>query len=150
MKVLEASGVLDELYAMIDAWQVQPNGKDGLIQTMINADLEHSLQAELTEHVGDTKGDPAAGAFSNSRHGSYPKTVVTSVNDIELTIAHDHDGTFTPILVPKGTRRLKGLDTMIISLYTGGMTVWDIEHHLVSTVGIEVSRKTISTITNEV
>jgi transposase, mutator family len=32
---------------------------------------------------------------------------------------------------------------MIISLYAGGMTVRNIEHHLVSTVGVEISRETI-------
>ena len=59
-------------------------------------------------------------------------------------------GPFTPVLVPKGSRRLGGLDDMIVSLYAGGMTVRDIEHHLVSTIGTEISRETISTITDEV
>lgn len=150
VKALEASGVLDELYAMIDAGQVQLDGKDGLIQQMIKAGLERGLQAELTEHVGYAKGDPDADVFPNSRNGTYPKTVATSVGDIELAIPRDRDGTFTPMLVPKGSRRLGGLDDMIISLYAGGMTVRDIEHHLASTVGVEVSRETISKVTDEV
>ena len=32
----------------------------------------------------------------------------------------DRNGSFTPMLVPKGQRRLDGLDGMIISLYAGG------------------------------
>lgn len=150
VKALEASGALDDLYALIDAGEVQLDGKDGLIQHMIKAGLERGLQAELTEHVGYEKGDPDAEVFPNSRNGSYPKTVATSVGDVELAIPRDRDGTFTPMLVPKGSRRLGGLDDMIISLYAGGMTVRDIEHHLVSTVGAEVSRETISKITDEV
>lgn len=39
---------------------------------------------------------------------------------------------------------------MIISLYAGGMTLRDIEHHLVSTFGTEISRETISKITDEI
>ena len=39
---------------------------------------------------------------------------------------------------------------MIISLYAGGMTVRDIRHHLASTLGVEVSAGTISTITDAV
>ena len=54
------------------------------------------------------------------------------------------------MLVPTGSRRLGGLDDMIISLYAGGMTVRDIEQHLVSTIGTEISRETISKITDEV
>ncbi|WP_396027140.1 hypothetical protein [Actinomyces sp. Z3] len=34
---------------------------------------------------------------------------------------------------------------MIISLYAGGMTVRDIQHHLASTIGTELSHETINT-----
>ena len=50
----------------------------------------------------------------------------------------------------KGSRRLGGLDEMIISLYAGGMTLRDIQHHLVSTIGTELSHETISKITDQV
>ena len=39
---------------------------------------------------------------------------------------------------------------MIVSLYAGGMTIRDIQHHLVRTVGTELSPETISKITDEV
>ena len=39
---------------------------------------------------------------------------------------------------------------MIISLYAGGMTLRDIQHHLVSTIGTELSHETISKITDQV
>ena len=150
VEALEASGALDELYAQIDAGQVQLDGKDGLIQRLIKAGLERGLQAELSEHVGYEKGDPGSGLYPNSWNGSFPKAVATSAGDVDLAIPRDRDGTFTPTLVPKGSRRLGGLDDMIVSLYAGGMTIRDIEHHLVSTIGTEISRETISKITDEV
>ena len=52
--------------------------------------------------------------------------------------------------MPKGARRLGGLDEMIISLYAGGMTVRDIGHHLARTIGTELSHETISNITDAV
>lgn len=136
--------------ARIDAGDVQLEGKDGLIQQLIKAGLERGLQTELSEHVGYDKGDADAAGFPNSRNGSFPKTVSTSIGDVELAIPRDRNGAFTPMLVPKGSRRLSGLDDMIISLYAGGMTVRDIEHHPVSTIGTELSRETISKITDEV
>ena len=145
-----ASGALDDLFAKIDAGEVQFDGPDGLIQQMIKTGLERGLQVELTDHVGYEKGDPEAGFYPNSRNGSFSKTVATSVGDVELAIPRDRDGSFTPMLVPTRSRRLGGLDDMIISLYAGGMTVRDIEQHLVSTIGTEISRETISKITNEV
>ena len=150
VEALEAAGVFDDLYAAIDAGQVQLEGKDGLIQQIIKAGLERGLQAELSDHVGYDKGDPDAVMYPNSRNGSYPKTVATSVGDIELAIPRDRDGTFTPMLIPKGSRRLDQLDQMIISLYAGGMTIRDIEHHLATTVGVELSRETISNITDAI
>ncbi|MBE7195392.1 MAG: IS256 family transposase [Gordonia polyisoprenivorans] len=150
VEALEASGALDELYALIDAGEVKLEGKDGLIQQLIKAGLERGLQAELSEHLGYDKGDPEAALFPNSRNGSSPKTVATSVGEVELAIPRDRDGSFTPTLVPKGSRRVGGLDDMIVSLYAGGMTVRDIEHHLASTIGTEISRETISKITDEV
>ena len=52
--------------------------------------------------------------------------------------------------MPKGSRRLGGLDEMIISLYAGGMTIRDIAHHLATTLGTELSHETISKIVDEI
>ncbi len=79
-----------------------------------------------------------ASEFANSRNGTFPKTVSSEIGDIELAMPRDRDGTFTPMLVPKGARRLDGLDAMIVSLYAGGMTIRDIGHHLASTIGTEL------------
>lgn len=147
---LRDSGVLDELFAQIDAGQVQLDGRDGLIQQLIKTGLERGLQAELTDHVGYEKGDSEAALHENSRNGSFPKTIATTVGDVELAVPRDRNGSFTPRLVPTGSRRLGGLDEMIVSLYAGGMTIRDIEHHLVSTVGTELSRETISKIVDEI
>jgi putative transposase len=67
-----------------------------------------------------------------------------------LDVPRDRASSFEPRLVPKGERRLGGLDDMIISLYAGGMTVRDIQHHLARTVGTELSHETISKITDAV
>ena len=147
---LTASGALDELFERIDAGEVELQGRDGLIQQLIKTGLERGLNAELSDHLGYELGDPAAAVFPNSRNGSYPKTVASQVGDVELDIPRDRDGTFSPTLVPKGSRRLGGLDDMIISLYAGGMTLRDIEYHLVSTIGTEISRETLSKIVDEV
>jgi putative transposase len=147
---LKAAGDLDRLFARIDAGEIDLTGSGGLIPELIKAALERGLQAELTDHVGYERGDPEASLFANSRNGTTPKTVLSQVGDVPLDVPRDRDGTFTPRLVPKGSRRLGGLDEMIISLYAGGMTIRDIQHHLVSTIGTELSHETISKITDEI
>lgn len=81
--------------------------------------VERGLQAELTSHVGYDKGDPNAALFDNSRNGTTPSLVLTQVGDVDLDVPRDRLGTFCPQLVPKGARRLGGIDEMIISLYAG-------------------------------
>src|SRR6218665_2130677 len=110
------SGMLDDLFAKIDAGEVQLDGDGGFIPQLINTGLERGLQAELTERVGYEKGDPEAALHGNSRNGSFPKTVGTTAGEVELRIPRDRNGTFTPRLVPTGSRRLSQLDEMIVSL----------------------------------
>ncbi len=145
-----ASGALDDIFARIDAGQVDLTGDGGFIPGLIKAALERGLAAELSDHLGYDKGDAEASLFTNSRNGSTPKTLASQVGQVPLDIPRDRDGSFTPRLVPKGSRRLGGLDEMVISLYAGGMTLRDIQHHLASTIGTELSHETISKITDEI
>ena len=146
---LKASGALDDIFARIDAGEPL-TGHEGLLKGMLKASLERGLEAELSDHIGYDRGDPDASMFANSRNGSFPKTVASEIGDVELAVPRDRQGTFSPMLVPNGIRRLDGLDVMIISLYAGGMTIRDIAHHLVSTIGTELSHETISKIVDAV
>jgi hypothetical protein len=78
------------------------------------------------------------------------KTLLTEVGPVRLEVPRDRASTFGPRLVAKGERRADGLDAMIISLYAGGMTVRDIQHHLARTLGTDLSHDTISKITDTV
>lgn len=138
---LRESGALDSLFSKIDAGQIQLTGEDGLVPGLIEAVLERGLQIELTDHLGYEKGDPEARFYPNSRNGSTPKLVDAEVGALDLDIPRDRGGSFIPRLVPKGQRRLGGLDDMIISLYAGGMTIRDIQQHLVSTIGTDLSHE---------
>ena len=144
------AGLLDEVMDRVDRDGLSLTGVGGFLPEMIRAVLERGLGAELSGHLGYEKGDPAGRGSPNSRNGSTPKTLATEVGDVALDTPRDRAGTFEPRLVPKGARRAGGLDDMIISLYAGGMTVRDIQHHLARTLGTELSRETISNITDVV
>ena len=147
---LKANGALDELFSKIDSGEVAITGADGLLPALLKTSLERGLQAELTEHLGYVKGEPTQVKRSNSRNGATSKTMESEVGSFEVEVPRDRAGTFTPRLIRKGQRRLGGLDDMIISLYAGGMTVREIEHHLRSTLGTDLSAGTISAITDAV
>lgn len=142
--------VLDELMARTGERGVALTGEGGFLPEMIKAVLERGMDTELTGHLGYERGDPAGNGSGNSRNGTTPKMIGTEIGDIGLDQPRDRASTFASALVPKGARRLGGLEDMIISLYAGGMTVRDIQHHLESTLGTEMSRDTISNVTDAV
>ncbi|MEJ7706747.1 MAG: IS256 family transposase [Nocardioidaceae bacterium] len=148
-KMVEA-GLLDDLMARVDGGGLQLTGEGGFLPELTRRVLEAGLQAELTDHLGYEKHDRAGWGSPNSRNGSTSKTVGSEIGDLELSTPRDRDGSFEPRLVPKGTRRIGGLADMIISLYSGGMTIRDIQHHLARTLGTELSHETISNITDAV
>jgi putative transposase len=150
-RMLLSDEMIDELLAEVGPDGLRLTGDGGFLPQLIKAVLERGLRVELTDHLGYDKGDPAGRVIPNSRNGTTPKTLSTEVGPIPLDVPRDRAGSFTPALVPKGVTRLGGgLDDMIISLYAGGMTVRDIEHHLARTLGTEISRDTISKITDGV
>lgn len=142
--------MLDKLMAATDERGLSLTGEGGFLPEMIKAVLERGMQAELTDHLGYEKGDPGGHGSGNSRNGSTPKNLGTEVGDIGLDQPRDRNSTFASALVPKGARRLGGLEDMIISLYAGGMTIRDIQHHLAATLGTELSHETISNVTDAV
>jgi putative transposase len=65
-------------------------------------------------------------------------------------IRRDRESCFEPTIVAKRQRRLGGIDDMVISLVAKGLTTGEVQAHLAEIYGAEVSRETISTITDRV
>ena len=86
----------------------------------------------------------------NHRNGTYPKTVDSNYGPVNIDVPRDRAGTFTPTMVPKGSRRLTDVDDMIVSLYAGGMTIRDIQHHMATVKRIDISHETTSAVTDAV
>ena len=83
-------------------------GEDGLFKELKKALLERALGAELSDHLGYEKGDPAGRGTGNSRNGHSDKRVLTEDGEVNVAVPRDRNGTFEPVIVPKGERRLEG------------------------------------------
>jgi len=125
-------------------------GPGGLLSGLTKTVLETALEAELTEHLGYEKHDPAGRNGGNSRNGARAKAVLTEVGPVEVEVPRDRDGTFDPKIVPKRARRLGGVDEMVISLVAKGLTTGEVQAHLAEVYEAQVSRETISRITDQV
>ncbi|GLZ40606.1 hypothetical protein Acsp05_42300 [Actinokineospora sp. NBRC 105648] len=76
--------------------------------------------------------------------------MLTDVGPVEIDVPRDRDASFEPKIVAKRQKRLGGVDEMVISLAAKGLTTGEISAHLAEVYGAEVSRQTISTITDKV
>src|SRR3954454_3291410 len=81
-------------------------GEEGLFKDLKKRLLERALGAELTEHLGYEKGDPAGWGSGNSRNGYSSRTVISDDGRIELAVPRDRNGSFEPQIVAKGQTRI--------------------------------------------
>ena len=124
---------------------------DGILDEfkgLLREALQTASEAELTSHLGYNKYNQSDN--SNYRNGHNKKTLKSKYGQLDVAIPRDREGTFEPKLVPKRERLLKGSEDLILSLYTKGMSVRDIGHHLDDLYGYELSEQTISNITNAI
>ena len=129
---------------------LQLTGEGGLLQQLTKRVLESALEGEITDHLGYDKHDAEGRGSGNSRNGTRAKTVLTDVGPVEVRVPRDVAGTFEPQIVKKRQRRLSGVDEMVLSLSAKGLTHGEISAHLAEVYGVEVSKATITTITDKV
>jgi transposase-like protein len=139
-----------ELAERARAEGVSLTGPGGLLGRLAKVVLESALDGEMDAHLGYRKHDPAGGGSGNSRNGRRAKTVLTETGPVEISVPRDRDASFDPVIVPKRARRLGGIDDMVISLVAKGLTTGEVQAHLAEIYGAQVSRETISTITDRV
>lgn len=129
---------------------LQLTGQGGLLQQLTKRVLESALEGEITDHLGYERHDAVGRGSGNSRNGSRAKTVLTDVGPVEVKVPRDTAGSFEPQIVKKRQRRLTGIDEMVLSLSAKGLTHGEISAHLAEVYGAEVSKQTVSTITDQV
>ena len=125
------------------------DGEGGLLAQLTKLVVESALEGELSAHLGYDKHVRTEDG-GNYRNGTRPKTVLTKAGPIEIEVPRDRAGTFTPVVVAKRQRRLGSIEDIVLSLSARGMTHGDIAAHLADVYGSQVSKTTISTITDKV
>ena len=125
-------------------------GEQGLLKRFSKAVLERALGAELTDHLGYEKHDPAGYGSGNVRNGTTEKTLKGKNGEVTIDVPRDRNGTFEPQIVKKHQTRFDGFDEKILSMYARGMTTRDIQGHLEEIYGVEVSPTLISNVTDAV
>lgn len=149
-KTKAPSPVSDEL---IDEWLKQgrkPEDVQGLLKQITKMVVERAMQGEMAAHLGYEKHDPEGNNSGNSRNGVTRKTLKGDFGAVEVETPRDRKGDFEPQFVKKNQTRWTGFDDKILSMYSRGMSVRDIQGHLEEIYGVEVSPSLISDVTDGV
>lgn len=88
-------------------------GNEGLFKQLKKALLERALGTELSTHLAYEKSVPAGRGTGN---GYSDKTVLTEDGALDIAVPRDRNGTFEPVIVPKGERRLDGFDDYRVAI----------------------------------
>ena len=110
--------------------------------------IEKMLEGELDAHLDYDKHKLSSN--TNSRNGFSSKKIKTSLGEADIKVPRDREASFNPMIVPKRSSMVDGLENIIISFYAKGMSVSDIEEQIRELYDFDVSTSTISRITDKI
>jgi transposase-like protein len=110
--------------------------------------LEKILEGELDAHLGYDKHEKTPS--TNARNGKQKKVIKTDFGETPIEVPRDREASFDPILVPKRSRYSTGVENLIVSLYSKGMSVSDIHQVIKEIYQFEISTSAISRVTERI
>ena len=139
------------LRQMIDERGIKDvKGVQDLVKELTSGLIQEIMDTELEDELGYSKYDYKNKTGSNSRNGSYSKTVSSSQGAIELKVPRDRDGEYEPQIVKKGQMDISEIEDKILFLYSQGTSTRDIERTMQELYGIEVDATRVSRITDKI
>lgn len=121
-----------------------------LTQQLVKLTVEAALSAELNEHLGYDKHDPAGHGSGNSRNGTTPKRLKGQHGEVPIDTPRDRNGSFEPQFVRKGQTRLTQMDDQMLALYAKGLSTRDIVEAFKEMYDADVSAELVSKVTERV
>jgi Transposase, Mutator family len=94
---LDQRQLAEQLLAQAKEQGVELVGPNGLLNQLTKNVLETALDAEMAEHLGYDKHDPAGRGSGNSRNGTRAKTVLTEIGPVEIEVPRDTNSSFEPL-----------------------------------------------------
>jgi len=143
-KTSELTKYIMENYEINDATDLQEAIKEmfkGTLQDMMNAEFDNSMGYEKSNNIV---------IKDNYRNGYSTKKVKSKYGEVDLTIPRDRNAEFEPMVVPKNTRNISGIEDKIINLYGKGLSTREISDSIEDIYGIEVSHTMVSNITDAI
>lgn len=112
--------------------------------------FESMLKAELEAHLGYSSNSKEEKLTSNRRNGYSGQKVNTSYGSMDISVPRDRDGSYDPVIIPKNSHDVSGIEDRVLKMYAHGMSMRDISQTIEELYGFKMSAEQISLITDRV
>ena len=92
------------------------------LKPLIQAAVQETLEAEMTEALSAEKGERSEGRLGY-RSGYYTRSLITRVGKIELRVPQDRAGRFSTELFERYQRSEKALVAALAEMYVQGLSL---------------------------
>lgn len=141
----------DDTTMAVPALGLPVDGLSAVVRMAVRGAIEAAVESELTVALGRAAWERAM-VVTGYRHGTIPRTLVTSAGPVALTVPRARlqqaDGTtqeWRSTVLPRYARRTAALDTTLARLYLSGASTRDLRRALAPLFGTSaVSKSAVS------
>ena len=133
--------------------EYQPQTREEMqdaIKGIFGSMFESMLQGEMDSHLGYGSNERGEKNTTNRHNGYSHKSVNTVYGKMDVSVPRDREDSFQPKAVPKRTKDVSGIKDKVLSMYARRMSQRDIADTVEDIYGFDISRETISTITDRI
>jgi len=136
---------LIEMYDVKTMTDIQNALKD-----LLGGTIQEMLESELDETLGYEKHEKTAEPKTNYRNGHKPKTLKSTMGELEIDVPQDRKAEFEPKIVPKHKTNISEIEQKIINMYARGLTTREISEQIEDICGFEASAELVSRVTDKI
>jgi len=136
---------LIEMYDIKTMADIQAALKD-----LLGGTIQGMLETELDEELGYEKHEKTEEPKTNYRNGYKPKTLKSTMGELEIEVPQDRNSDFKPKIVPKRKTNISEIEQKIINMYARGLTTREISEQVEDIYGFEASAELVSKVTDKI
>ena len=141
----------DIIANLIETYDLKTTGDiQNALKDLLGGTIQEMLETELDEHMGYAKSEQTKELKTNYRNGHKPKTLKSTVGEIEIEIPQDRNSEFEPKVVPKHKRDISEIEEKIINMYARGQSTREISEQIEDIYGFETSAEMVSKVTDKI